>query len=56
MADEPDWAAVGLELEKLYDASARLGAIFPGRSFTLDVSLRGRPPCGCWAGLVKLCS
>lgn len=36
-----DWAEVAAELEKLYDASARLEAMFPGRKFTLDGHLVG---------------
>jgi len=36
-----DWAEVSAELEKLYDASARLEAMFPGRKFTLDGHLVG---------------
>lgn len=38
---EVDWAEVSAELEKLYDASARLEAMFPGRKFTLDGHLVG---------------
>ena len=41
MTDQPDWDAVALELEKLYNASARLEAIFPRRKFTLDGHLVG---------------
>ena len=41
MSVHPDWAEVALELEKLYMASARLGEMFPGRSFTLDGHLVG---------------
>lgn len=36
-----DWTEVTGELEKLYDASARLEAMFPGRKFTLDGHLVG---------------
>lgn len=36
-----DWTEVAGELEKLYDASARLEAMFPGRKFTLDGHLVG---------------
>jgi len=36
-----DWIEVAGELEKLYDASARLEAMFPGRKFTLDGHLVG---------------
>ena len=38
---EIDWAEVASELEKLYDASGRLEAMFPGRKFTLDGHLVG---------------
>lgn len=41
MTPEPDWSAVADELEKLYEASARLEAMFPGRKFTLDGHLVG---------------
>lgn len=36
-----NWVEVAAELEKLYEASARLEAIFPGRKFTLDGHLVG---------------
>jgi hypothetical protein len=36
-----DWTEVAVELEKLYDASARLEAMFPSRKFTLEGHLVG---------------
>lgn len=41
MTQRVDWGEVSLQLEALYDASARLEAIFPGRKFTLDGHLVG---------------